>query len=166
MTLLIMKNNIAFISLSLITLFCVFSCEMEALLLPDPNPTGGDTTPYLLNIGSFPTPNFAPDNLLTVEGVKLGQMLFYEKMLSGDNTQSCASCHQQKYAFSDTTHFSLGIRGQEGKRNAMSIFNLAWHTNEFFWDGRAHLLRDQSLRPIQDNLEMDETLENVVSKII
>ena len=52
-----------------------------------------------------------------------------------------------------------------GKRQAMSVFNMAWNTNEFFWDGRAHLLRDQSLKPIEDPLEMNETLENVVAKL-
>ena len=47
----------------------------------------------------------------------------------------------------------------------MPVFNMAWHTNEFFWDGRAHLLRDQALKPIQDPLEMNETLDNVVAKL-
>ena len=47
----------------------------------------------------------------------------------------------------------------------MSVFNMAWNTNEFFWDGRAELLRHQSLMPIQDSLEMNETLPNVVSKL-
>ena len=47
----------------------------------------------------------------------------------------------------------------------MPVFNMAWHSNEFFWDGRAHLLRDQSLLPIQDPLEMNETLENVIAKL-
>ncbi len=47
----------------------------------------------------------------------------------------------------------------------MAIFNMAWNSNEFFWDGRAHLLRDQALKPIQDELEMDETLENVIKKL-
>ena len=53
----------------------------------------------------------------------------------------------------------------EGKRQAMSVFNMAWHTNEFFWDGRAHLLRDQALLPIQDPLEMNESLANVIAKL-
>jgi len=47
----------------------------------------------------------------------------------------------------------------------MSVFNMAWHSNEFFWDGRALLLRDQALEPIQDPLEMNETLENVIAKL-
>jgi cytochrome c peroxidase len=48
----------------------------------------------------------------------------------------------------------------------MAAFNTLWHSNEFFWDGRAHLLRDQSLLPIQDPLEMHETLENVIAKLV
>jgi cytochrome c peroxidase len=124
-----------------------------------------DKTPYLLDIGRFPKPPIASDNELTVQGVKLGRMLFYEKKLSGNATQSCASCHQQQFAFNDTAQFSIGIHGLQGKRNAMSVFNMAWNTNGFFWDGRAPLLRDQSLKPIQDALEMDETLANVVAKL-
>ena len=124
-----------------------------------------DTTPYTLNYGSFPAPNIAADNPLTVQGVQLGRMLFYEKMLSGDGTQACASCHLQEFAFTDSARFSIGIRGNKGGRQAMSVFNMAWNENEFFWDGRAHLLRDQALLPIQDKLEMDETLENVVAKL-
>jgi len=123
------------------------------------------TTPFQLNTGDLSTPIIAEDNLLTNEGVALGRLLFYEKRLSGDNTQSCASCHRQEHAFNDTAKFSIGIHGLPGKRQAMSIFNLAWHGNQFFWDGRANLLRDQSLMPIQDALEMDETLENVVNKL-
>lgn len=119
---------------------------------------------YNLEFGSFPAPQFT-DNIPTMEGVKLGRMLFYEKMLSKDNSQSCASCHIQQFAFTDTAQFSIGVAGNPGKRQAMSVFNTAWHRNEFFWDGRAHLLRDQSLMPIQDELEMNETLENVIAKL-
>lgn len=124
-----------------------------------------DKTPYELDIGNFPVPPISEDNTLTEQGVQLGRMLFYDKKLSRDGTQACASCHMQEFAFNDTARFSLGVRGLRGKRQAMSVFNTAWHTNEFFWDGRAHLLRDQALKPIQDELEMDETLENVIEKL-
>ncbi len=123
-----------------------------------------DSTLYAFDPGPFPMPDFK-DNPPTVQGVKLGRMLFYEKMLSKDGSQACATCHVQAYGFSDTSRFSIGVEGKEGKRQAMSVVNTAWHTNEFFWDGRAHLLRDQSLKPIQDALEMNETLENVISKL-
>lgn len=121
--------------------------------------------PYTIDYGAFPPPGIAQDNKLTVEGVKLGRMLFYEKMLSRDGSQSCASCHNQQTAFSDTAKFSIGVNRMPGKRQAMSVFNMAWHSNEFFWDGRAHLLRNQVLKPIQDHLEMDETLPQVISKL-
>lgn len=124
-----------------------------------------DQTPYVLEIGDFPPAPIAPDNALTNQGVKLGRMLFYEKKLSKDNSMSCASCHRQQHAFSDTNQFSIGVDGHMGGRQAMAVFNMAWNTNEFFWDGRAHLLRDQSLLPIQDSLEMAETLPNAVAKL-
>jgi cytochrome c peroxidase len=92
-------------------------------------------------------------------------MLFYEKMLSGNNTQSCGSCHQQQFAFTDTAKFSLGIHGLLSKRNSMSAVNMAWNTGGFFWDGRANLLRTQALMPITDPREMDGNLDTVVSKL-
>jgi cytochrome c peroxidase len=140
------------------------SCEKE---------TSSDTTNsvvydgslYNLNIGNFPTPNLAEDNQLSQQKVQLGRMLFYEKMLSKDATMSCASCHRQEHAFSDTARFSIGVHGLAGKRQAMAVFNMAWNENQFFWDGRANLLRDQSLKPIQDSLEMAESLANVITKL-
>ncbi|MBI1222243.1 MAG: c-type cytochrome [Bacteroidetes bacterium] len=124
-----------------------------------------ETTPYTLEYGKLPDPNIPEDNRLTKEGVELGRMLFYERALSGDGTQACSDCHRQKNAFSDTAQFSTGIAGTMGTRQAMAVFNMLWNSNEFFWDGRAHLLRDQSLMPIQNPVEMNETLENVVTKL-
>ena len=77
-----------------------------------------DETPYTLNYGNFPAPDLPADNLLTVQGVQLGRMLFYEKMLSKDGSQSCADCHRQLDGFSDTTRFSIGVEGLPGKRQA------------------------------------------------
>lgn len=125
-----------------------------------------DTTPYEFDNGPFPEAQaIEADNPLTKAGVELGRMLFHEPMLSKDGTQTCASCHKQQEGFSDSTRLSIGVEGLPGKRQAMPIFNMAWHTNQFFWDGRANLLRDQALMPIQDPLEMNETLENVEAKL-
>jgi cytochrome c peroxidase len=92
-------------------------------------------------------------------------MLFYEKRLSKNNIQACADCHLQIDGFSDINQFSTGVEGLQGGRQAMAIMNMAWHDEGFFWDGRASTLRDQALRPIQDPLEMNETLENVIAKL-
>ena len=141
----------------------IFSCSKDDGT--DPSPVVYDGTAYNLEYGSLPTPSIPIDNALTVQGVELGRMLFYEKKLSGNNSLSCAGCHVQSNAFSDTNQFSLGILGLPGGRQAMASVNMLWNNNEFFWDGRAHLLRDQALKPIQDSLEMKETLANVVTKL-
>lgn len=124
-----------------------------------------DTASYTLDFGGLPEPELPADNPLTEQGVKLGRMLFYETRLSGDNSMACASCHKQENAFTDTNRFSTGIDGLDGHRQAMSAVNMLWNTNGYFWDGRAQKLRDQSVIPIQDVLEMNETMENVVEKL-
>jgi cytochrome c peroxidase len=124
-----------------------------------------DSSPYILDYGDFPAPNLPADNELTAQKVELGRMLFFEKDLSGDGTQSCADCHLQADGFSDKRQFSIGIDQIAGRRNAMALVNLAWHEAPFFWDGRSPTLRDQALLPIQDPIEMHETLENVVDKL-
>ncbi|MGB0427547.1 MAG: cytochrome-c peroxidase [Flavobacteriales bacterium] len=132
---------------------------------PDDDGDNSTLTTYPLNYGAFPAPTIPEDNPLTKEGVELGRMLFYETALSKDNSMSCSTCHAQANAFSDTNTFSTGVEGLQGGRQAMAIFNMLWNTNEFFWDGRAHLLRDQSIMPIQDPLEMNETMPNVIQKL-
>ncbi|MDQ3017288.1 MAG: cytochrome-c peroxidase [Bacteroidota bacterium] len=124
-----------------------------------------DTTPYILEIGHFPPPLLPQDNLPTEAGVKLGRMLFYEKALSKDGSIACADCHQQKDMFADIRLFSIGVDQLPGRRQAMPVFNLAWHIRGFFWDGRVTTLREQALHPIQDPLEMNESLENVVARL-
>ncbi len=131
-----------------------------------------DSTPYVLAIGHFPPPAIPEDNPMTEAGVQLGRMLFHEKRLSGDNTQACSDCHLQSRNFSDPAVFSTGIAGEEGHRHSMILSNLAWHVHHedshghgFFWDGRAPSLRDQVLDPIQDALEMDESLQDVIAKL-
>ncbi|MCE2497078.1 MAG: c-type cytochrome [Flavobacteriales bacterium] len=131
----------------------------------EPSEVKYDPTPYAVVTGDFPVPNLPPDNPLTQSGVQLGKMLFFETKLSLDNSMSCGTCHRQEHAFTDTNRFSLGVHGLPGKRQAMTVFNMAWNSNGFFWDGRAPLLRDQALMPIIDSLEMAETLENVVAKL-
>ncbi|MDB6070710.1 MAG: hypothetical protein JWL81_1881 [Verrucomicrobiales bacterium] len=123
-------------------------------------------TPWLMHISSrMPKVALPADNVPTQEGVDLGERLFNDTRLSMNGTQSCASCHDRKAAFTDPgRRFSLGAEGREGTRNAMPLFNLAWQ-QEFFWDGRVKRLRDQVLMPIQDPVEMHESLENAVRKL-
>jgi len=98
--------------------------------------------------------NTPANNSITDKGAALGRVLFYDKKLSLDNSTSCASCHQQEFAFSDTAALSIGLNGLTG-RHSMRLVN-ARFSNEgrFFWDERAATLEDQTTRPIQDHIEM------------
>jgi cytochrome c peroxidase len=126
---------------------------------------GYEPVPYVLDIPShFPDMIIPSDNPMTVEGVALGRKLFYEKQLSGDNTQACAACHSPQTAFSDDNQFSTGIDGIEGNRNSMALINLGWQ-NFFFWDGRSATLEEQILQPVIDPVEMHDTWPNAVSKL-
>ncbi len=107
-----------------------------------------------LQVGkTFPRVEMPTDNPLTDAGIKLGRMLFYDPILSGDSTMSCSSCHLQKYAFGENKRFSTGIDMVKGDRNSMPLINSAW-TIKFFWDGRAKSLEDQALGPLNNPIEM------------
>ena len=111
-----------------------------------------------------PTYDFSK-NPLTKEGIELGRHLFYDPVLSRDNTISCASCHLQATAFTHVDHdLSHGIDGKMGTRNSMTIMNVAWSKN-FMWDGGVNHLDMQPLAPISNSVEMDEKLENVINKL-
>ena len=121
--------------------------------------------PYRFTVSAFfPRPALPEDNPLTEEGVELGRLLFFDPQLSVNNSQSCASCHQTANAFSESRPVSTGAEGKVGTRNAMPLINLAWKSS-FFWDGRAATLRQQVLQPIQNPLEMHETLTDLISKL-
>jgi cytochrome c peroxidase len=124
-----------------------------------------NATPYHLTISQFaPQPDLPRDNPLTGEGVALGGKLFFDRRLSADNSESCATCHRPNSAFTEPRRFSRGVDGEIGTRNAPALENLAWKSS-FFWDGRAATLREQVLQPIQNPIEMHESLANAVAKV-
>jgi len=122
-------------------------------------------TPYGFQMaGTFPMPALPLDNPLIEERVLLGEKLFREKAFSRDDSMSCMACHQPDKGFSDPRPRSIGVHGDAGQRNSMTLLNLAWK-NQFFWDGRATSLREQVLLPVQEHDEMDENLDNVAEKL-
>ncbi len=109
------------------------------------------------------TPN---NNMITDAGATLGRVLFYDNILSANNTISCASCHVQANGFTDPDRFSTGFEGGLTGRNSMGLSNARFYDNgHFFWDERAATLEEQVLMPIQDDVEMGLTLNELVSKI-
>ena len=130
-----------------------------------------EATPLPLNIPpifeqNLIDPIIPNNNPQTVEGVTLGKKLFFDTILSGNNTQSCATCHSPQNAFSDSTPTSDGIDGIFGSRNAMPLFNLAWNYGErFTWDGKELSIERQAIEPVQNPIEMHSNWDNVVSKL-
>lgn len=110
-------------------------------------------------------PLIPQSNPLTEEGIALGQRLFFDRALSADGTQSCASCHRPQAAFSDNRQFSIGINGTPGTRNSMPLHNLAWNRNTFNWDGSASSLEEQAFEPVTNPIEMNNTWTNVVETL-
>ena len=104
-------------------------------------------------------------NPITEEGFMLGRKLFYDPLLSADNTISCGFCHIQGSAFTQHGHkVSHGINDKVGVRNSPPIMNLGWYTS-FFWDGGVFNLDLQPIAPIENPVEMGETMPNVLAKL-
>lgn len=99
--------------------------------------------------------NTGQNNPITDEGALLGRVLFYDKNLSTSGNQACASCHHQEFAFSDTLQLSDGHVGGKTGRHSMRLVNSRFsQERRFFWDERAATLEAQTIRPIQDHIEM------------
>lgn len=136
-----------------IVTFCMFSSFVVkdfGLLYPD----------------YFPKPQYDfSKNPIDSLKIILGRQLFYDPILSADNTISCASCHSPYNAFTHADHsLSHGINDQIGNRNAPALFNLAWQKS-FMWDGASNHLDVQALAPINHPKEMGENTLGVVKKL-
>ena len=122
--------------------------------------------PYDLKLPpNFPMLEVPEDNPLTKDGVKLGQFLFYDPILSADSTMSCSSCHLPEKAFTDGLATSPGIDGISGTKSSMSLLNLAFTNSGFFWDGRSTTLEEQALLPVEDPIELHNDWGDLIDKL-
>ncbi len=114
----------------------------------------------------WPKPHYDFSKLSMSENeFQLGRQLFYDPILSKDQSISCASCHLQATGFTHVDHdLSHGIEGRIGRRNSMALMNLAWNTS-FMWDGGVNHIELQALAPISSKNEMDSSLKEVVDKL-
>ncbi|WP_025764386.1 cytochrome-c peroxidase [Dyadobacter tibetensis] len=143
----------------------VASCKSGTGDSPEPEPTG--PTPLTWSKPShFPDPVYdLSKNTMTEEGVELGRFLFYDGILSRTGNIGCGTCHQPAAAFTHHGHdLSHGVDDRVGVRNSPSVQNLAWNTS-FFWDGGVHHLDLVPPAPIENPVEMDETLSNILEKL-
>lgn len=96
----------------------------------------------------FPAPVVPRDNPMSAEKVALGRFLFYDKRLSGNGTQACASCHQQAKGFTDGKALAIGARGDVHPRSAMALVNVAWNATYTWANPSLISLERQVLNPI------------------
>ncbi len=88
--------------------------------------------------------------------VALGEALYHDTRLSGDNTVACSSCHSLATGGVDRLTTSTGINGSKGPINAPTVFNSSYNIHQF-WDGRARDLQEQAGGPPMNPIEMGST---------
>jgi cytochrome c peroxidase len=94
----------------------------------------------------------------------LGRLLFYDPILSGSNTLSCASCHHPDLGFSDGRTLALGAHGLDLRRSSPSLWNVVT-VDSLFWDGRASSIEEQMLSPLQSADEMGADLTEMLAEL-
>ena len=148
----------------IIIFFVCFSCDNESVERYFATPSSLDI-PKLFE-DNILAPVIPIDNPQTVEGIALGKKLFFDPILSINNTIACVDCHAPENAFTDSDKFSDGVDGIFGNRNSMPLFNLAWNYDEkFFWDGNTFSLEHQAFVPVTDPFEMKSNWADVESKL-
>jgi len=114
-----------------------------------------------LGLPPVPIPSNNPP---TAETIALGRQLYYDPILSVDNTVSCATCHDPQFGFADPKLFSEGVGKKVGARQSPTVLNAAYFAVQF-WDGRAPSLEKQAEGPVQNPVEMAHTLTGVEQKL-
>jgi len=148
-----------FLSLMLITALLVHSqSSTSKAVMPIGKPV---TIKAPLGLPPVPIP---ADNPPTAETIALGRRLYYDPMLSSDNSVSCATCHSPQYGFADPKPFSEGVDKKKGGRNSPPVVNAAYFHVQF-WDGRAPSLEKQAEGPVQNPVEMANTLAEVEKRL-
>jgi cytochrome c peroxidase len=128
---------------------CVRAPRHQMHLLP----TVSSETPLPPGFGAPLTP---PDNPLTAAKANLGRHLFYDRRLSYNQKQSCASCHDQRNAFTDGRAHAIGSTGEEHYRNAMGLANVGYRRPLTWADPETLTLEQQVLVPLtnRDPIEL------------
>ena len=129
-----------------------------AALLPDDH---SDLKKQFIRPTTIPYPTHNP---FTEEKYNLGKTLFFDKLLSGNRSMSCATCHNPDLDWGNGRARAVGWNHQELARKVPTILNGSWGWS-FFWDGRAQTLEEQSLGPIQSEAEMNLKIPELIRRL-
>ena len=167
-----MRKSLAIAGITLAIIALIISCSKKDSPATEKYPAiraafGTNIDPdNLVNYAGQPVPGYiTKDNsratLVNNARATLGRVLFYDKALSIDNSISCASCHKQQFAFSDTALISKGVLGGITARHSMRLINTRFAVeSKFFWNERAASLEAQTTMPVQDHAEMGFSGQN------
>ena len=106
----------------------------------------------------------SPEYEFSKEKAALGEKLFYDTMLSGDNTRSCASCHSPEKAFTDGLKTNTSLSGSSLKRNTPTLTYASLQHGQF-WDLRQPDLEKQSVDVVSNADEMHGSMSNIAKKV-
>lgn len=139
------RPRVRFIALAaaLSAISCSSEPEPEAPLYPWSLPPG------------FPEPAVPADNPMSEAKVELGRFLFHDKRLSANQTMACATCHEQKKAFTDGKLAPMGSTGDSLARNAMGLANVAYLSTLTWANPLLPTLEEQALVPMFGELPVE-----------
>ena len=95
---------------------------------------------------------------------KLGQALFFDTILSKDESISCHSCHNFGEGGADSNTVSTGVGRRKGSIQSPTVFNSRYNFKQF-WNGRANTLDEQVSGPLTAHVEMDMTAKEVEERL-
>jgi cytochrome c peroxidase len=98
----------------------------------------------------------------TAAQIALGEKLFFDPILSGDNAVSCATCHIPNQAYAD--HKPKAIAANINSRNTPTLLNSGYQNAQFL-DGRVVYLEDQAKTVINNKNEMHGSFVNALEKV-
>ncbi|MBN2492929.1 MAG: heme-binding domain-containing protein [Planctomycetes bacterium] len=101
---------------------------------------------------------------LDAKKAALGEDLYHDPRLSGDDATSCATCHALEKAGTDRLRFSRAVGGRTAALNAPTTLNAQFQFAHS-WDGRAATLEEQAVSHITDPAAMGATWSEVVVKL-
>ena len=114
----------------------------------------------------FPRPRVPATNPMSQSKALLGRYLFYDKRMSVNGTQACATCHRQELAFTDGRPTALGATGKDHPRSAMSLVNVAYAGALTWSNPNLHSLEAQALIPMLSEHPVELGLRGRVSTIL
>ncbi len=113
-----------------------------------------------------PVPKMAypKNNPWSKDKEELGKLLYFDKRLSGDNSISCATCHDPSKGWSDGLPRTIGFGNKELGRHSPTIINSGYFEAQF-WDGRANTLEEQAVGPIAAPGEMNQNFDELIKEL-